>query len=126
MIWDANEKSGSGAVNIYGTFTPSAHNYLNNFVMQDGSTLNLAAWDGVYDIAASVATGQTLGFVADSGATVRVALGTRRVSDREKIVAWPEEEKPNVTFRAADGMNCQFVSAADGLYVTKGFSIIVR
>ena len=85
MIYDDTKKSGSGKVNIYGTFTPSANNYLNNFVMQDGSTLNLVGREGIYDTSSTL-TSQTLGF--GDNATILIDVGERKLETDEKVVAW--------------------------------------
>ena len=125
--WKLEHTGGGGKVNIYGVFTPNAENYLSNFELQDGATLNLKDWnwkdDGIYDISKSV-TGQTLGFA--EGATVYVSLGSRKVSQVERVVAWDAGKKPNVKFRPAPGTSCGFVAKVDGLYAVKGLRIVIR
>ena len=79
---------GTAALNVYGTFKPSAHNYYYGPTMQDGSTIDLSArtsslpsvsdsWDG--DRTLKFASGATVTIdVGDRAATL--ARGTRLVS----------------------------------------------
>ncbi len=124
VLYDLNFAEGSHTVNILGVFTPSEHNYLNHFVLQNGATINLANWDGVYDIETSL-TGQTLGF-ADDEPTVYVSLGNRKVPSKEKVVAWSVDKAPNVKFKPAPGSDFVLAKGADGLYVERGLTLIFR
>ena len=117
---------GSGRVKIYGVFTPMS-DYINNFELQDGATLNLAGPDGIYDITSSL-TGQTLRFAEDDQkTTIYVDVGDRKVSSNQRIVAWAVGKRPNVKFcPAIKSADYGFVAGEDGLYVVKGLIITFR
>ena len=121
MTYGGSSKGGTGKVNVYGVFTPTS-DYINNFVLQDG--VNLADRSGAYDLKSSL-TGQTLGF-AEGVPTVRVALGDRKVRGGEQVVAWEAGSKPNVKFILEAGAKCRLSAKDDGLYVKKGFTLVIR
>ena len=86
-----NNGTGTAALNVYGTFKPSAHNYFYGPTMQDGSTIDLSArtsslpsvsdsWDG----------DNTLKFA--SGATVTIDVGDRAatLTRGTRLVSWSE------------------------------------
>ena len=87
-LFPGNNGTGTAALNVYGTFKPSAHNYYYGPTMQDGSTIDLSArtsslpsvsdsWDG--DRTLKFASGATVTIdVGDRAATL--ARGTRLVS----------------------------------------------
>ena len=87
-LFAGNNGTGTAALNVYGTFKPSAHNYFYGPTMQDGSTIDLSArtspmppvsdaWDG--DRTLKFASGATVTIdVGDRAATL--ALGTRLMS----------------------------------------------
>ena len=71
--------NGSGHLYIGGTYTPVT-DYIYNYVMQNGSTLNLGAKTGAWNCG-------TLAF-ADN-ATITIDLGKREdTGDHGKIVSW--------------------------------------
>ena len=87
-LYPSGNGTGTAALNVYGTFKPSAHNYFYGPTMQDGSTIDLSArtsslpsvsdsWDG--DRTLKFASGATVTIdVGDRAATL--ARGTRLVS----------------------------------------------
>ena len=87
-LFAGNNGTGTAALNVYGTFKPSAHNYFYGPTMQDGSTIDLSArtspmppvsdsWDG--DRTLKFASGATVTIdVGDRAATL--ARGTRLMS----------------------------------------------
>lgn len=124
MVYDDTKKSGTGKVNIYGTFTPSAKNYIHNFVMQDGSTLNLAGRAGIYDVTSSVVTGNSnvLGFA--DGATINIVPGDKRTG---KVVSWTEATKPADTVKfVADRKYGRLEVKDDGIYLHYGLLITIQ
>ena len=123
-IYDGNWKEGTAGVNIYGVFTPSAKNYIHNFVMQDGSTLNLAGRAGIYDVTSSVVTGNSnvLGFA--DGATINLVPGDKRTG---KVVSWTEATKPADTVKfVADRKYGRLEVKDDGLYLHYGLLITIQ
>ena len=121
-LWTGNNKEGTGTVRILGAFTPNAANYLNNFVLQDGATLNLANREGVYDIATSV-TGQTLGF-ADN-AMIYVLPHWKS----GQIVDWTDHAPDNLdtlTFKCALDEQGSIIADENGIFYKKGLTIIFR
>ena len=87
-LFAGNNGVGTAALNVYGSFKPSAHNYFYGPTMQDGSTIDLSArtsslpsvsdsWDG--DRTLKFASGATVTIdVGDRAATL--ARGTRLMS----------------------------------------------
>lgn len=87
-LFAGNNGTGTAALNVYGTFKPSAHNYFYGPTMQDGSTIDLSArtspmppvsdsWDGERSL--KFAPGATVTIdVGDRAATL--ARGTRLMS----------------------------------------------
>lgn len=63
---------------------------------------------------------------AAAGATVRVDLGERKTSSRTPIISWTTPPD-SISFAWPDGVNNKgcLVKKDDGLYVTRGFTIIV-
>lgn len=67
----------------------------------------------------------------ETGATVRVKLGTRSMSSRSPVIAWNDGNRPDnlatLTFTGVEGERKRsFIKKEDGLYVTSGFILIVR
>ena len=118
--YDYDSKNGSGNVNVYGVFTPSEGNYINNFVLQDGATLNLSNQTDVYDLVSPL-TGKTLGFA--DGATIGVKLGAKK---RGKIVAWETRPDASVKFVVPKGSGCWLDVRNDGLYACQGLLMVFR
>ena len=104
-------------INYYGVYTPSEKNERFNFVLQNGSTLDLTGCAGIYDCTSS-ATGKTLGFASDS--TIVVKLGNQK---KGKIVAWTTRPDASVTFVSADGR--ALVAGEEGLYAQRGSILFV-
>ena len=125
--YDYDSKDGSGKVNVYGVFTPSEGNYINNFVLQDGATLNLSNQTDAYNLMSPL-TGKTLGFA--DGATIGVDVGERQVKCRDRLIAWDESTMPanieTLKFKPLHGSRCSLRAHPDGLYIHSGFVILFK
>ena len=128
--YNGNANDGTGALNVYGTFTPSAHDVFYGCTMQDGSTIDLSSRTNALPLVSAFTDGgitNTLKFA--DGATVFINPGTLTVNSKTPIVTW--EEKPanigTVKFKWSDP-ECKraFVRKNDGLYSFCGFMIFVK
>ena len=117
-LFAGNNGTGTAALNVYGTFKPSAHNYFYGPTMQDGSTIDLSArtspmppvsdsWDGERSL--KFASGATVTIdVGDRAATL--ARGTRLMSwsaipDGVTFTFGPEATQAGITpFLTATGL----------------------
>lgn len=122
-------KGVSPLLEIYGTFKPSAHNYFHGCKMMDGSTIDLSSrTNALPRIAAFTSnSAKTLDFETDK--TVYVKFGGYRTASREPIISWTAKpaDIDTVKFKAARGEQpCSFVKKDDGLYIRRGFTILVR
>ena len=121
--------SGTAALNVYGTFKPSEHDYFYGCTMQDGSTIDLSArTNALPRVAAFTTTGdKTLKFA--NNATVRVKLGGRKVSHKTPIVSWETapENLAGLKFVCGDeDRRFSVIKKDDGLYIHTGVVIFVR
>ena len=114
-----------GTHNLYvsGTFKPCTK-FFYGCCMQDGSTIDLSSQSGAWD---TTSTGdcsrKTVSF--DANATVTVDIGTRDLKSGTKIVSW-SQTPTGVKFSAPKGASYCVSRAADGLYYTKGLTVIVH
>lgn len=125
--WDYNQ--GNAIIEVYGTFTPGVeHDFFHGCTMMTGSTIDLSSRTNALPLVSAFTSGaNTLAFA--DGATVNVKLGGRKVARGEPIISW--SAKPanidTVKFKPALGERaCSFVKKDDGLYITRGFMIIVK
>ncbi len=124
-----NGNSGNEAINVYGAFKPSAHNYFHGCRMQEGSTIDLSERTAALPLVSAFTntdSDRTLKFA--DGATVYVALGGKRFTGG-KVISWNEkpENINQVKFRSAPGeRRYAFVAKDDGLYAMNGLIIFVK
>jgi autotransporter-associated beta strand protein len=121
--------SGTAALNVYGTFKPSEHNYFYGCTMQDGSTIDLSARTNALPRVAAFTTDgdKTLKFA--NNATVKIKLGGRKVSRNEPIVSWtnPPDNIARLKFVSGDeDRSFSIIKKDDGLYIHTGTVIFVR
>lgn len=101
----ANANSTS-PIEVYGTFTP-ATTYFHGVEMQDGSTIDLTGWSGVWPLASDLKAGVKDVLFA-SGATVKIDISGRTdmkalaKSASPYLLTWSAVPS-NVTFAMADG-----------------------
>ena len=127
-VFGANYNSGTAALNVYGAFKPSEHDYFYGCTMQDGSTIDLSSrTNALPRVSAFTAGDHTLKFATN--ATVRVKLGGRKVSRNEPIVSWATapENLAGLKFVSGDEDRRFSVIKKDyGLYIHTGVVIFVR
>ena len=128
MAYNFNNNSGTAALNVYGAFKPSEHDYFYGCTMQDGSTIDLSSrTNALPRVSAFTAGDHTLKFATN--ATVRVKLGGRKVSRNEPIVSWATapENLAGLKFVSGDeNRRFSIVKKDDGLYIHTGLVIFVR
>ena len=127
-VFDSNYNLGSAALNVYGTFKPSAHNYFYGCTLMDGSTIDLSNRTGALPETAAFTTAglKTLSFA--SGATVNVLASPKNATKNangKQIISWSAIPE-GVTFQSVK-KGQRLVPKADGLYLEdSGFSLILR
>lgn len=127
-LYDGTDNSGTGALNVYGTFKPSAHDKFYGCTMQNGSMIDLSSRTNALPLVSAFTTGaNTLKFADNS--TVYINAGNLKVGSTSPVITW--DEKPanirTVKFKNADPESSRiFVSRDDGVYGISGFVIIVR
>lgn len=126
-----SNKNVSGTTNlcVYGTFTPQT-DYFYGCTMMNGSSIDLSEKGAPWSLTSAETKGLT-NVVFETGATVRVKLGTRSMSSRSPVIAWNDGNRPDnlatLTFTGVEGERKRsFIKKEDGLYVTSGFILIVR
>jgi len=87
-----NSLSGGATLFIKNRFQPVSE-FINNFQLKNGATLDLTERTAAYSLTSSL-TKKTLGF--ENNATITVDVSGRVLDDDEQIVAWTA--KPNATF----------------------------
>ncbi|MBR0067122.1 MAG: hypothetical protein IJQ00_05970, partial [Kiritimatiellae bacterium] len=127
-VFNDNYNLGSAALNVYGTFKPSAHDYFYGCTLMDGSTIDLSNRTNALPMTAAFTTDgrKTLSFA--SGATVNVlasAKNATKTANGKQIISWSAIPE-GVTFQPVKKAQ-RLVPKADGLYLEgAGFSLIVR
>ena len=125
-LYDGTGDAGSGTVKVFGTFKPSAHDRFYGATMQDGSTIDLSLRTSALPLVSSSAGGdKTLKFA--DGATVYVRLGDFNAPSGTRVISWgqPPANIGTVMIVSAD-IGRSFVPLDDGLYVRRGFMLLVR
>ena len=127
-----SNKNSAGTTNLYvhGTFTP-ATDYFYGCTMMDGSAIDLSLRDAPWSLTSAETKGGLTNVVFETGATVRVKLGDRRVSNSVPVIAWNDDNRPEnldtLTFTGAEGERRRsFVKKEDGLYALSGLMVIVK
>ena len=127
-VYDWNANSGTAALNVYGAFKPSAHDYFYGCTMQDGSTIDLSSrTNALPRVSAFTGGDNTLKFATN--ATVRVKLGERKVSHKTPVVSWETapENLAGLKFVCGDeDRQFSIIKKDDGLYIYTGTIILVR
>ena len=127
-LYDGTANTGTGTVNVSGTFKPSAHDKFYGVTMQSGSTIDLSSRTNALPLVSAFTTGaNTLKFADNS--TVYINTGNLKVGSKSPVITW--DEKPEnirtVKFKNADPESTRtFVSRDDGVYALTGFVIIVK
>ena len=121
---DANSyDSSSGAINVYGTFTPKS-DYFYGVTMQSGSSFDLSAKTGSWNLASSATDNNTVSF-ADNAA-IGLALGERTTRGSIPVVTWATAPAnlDSLTFRRVDaGQERNAAKKSSGIYFRTGLNI---
>ncbi len=110
--------TGSGALNVYGTFAPTNSTYFYGCTMQNGSTIDLSFKDGVWNSTGGADANYKKTVEYASGATVKIDVHGRTFALGDQIIAWTARPE-NVTFVFDDDTAQQGVApviANTGLY----------
>ena len=121
-VFNGNYNLGAAALNVHGTFKPSAHDCFYGCTMMDGSTIDLTNRTTPLPLTSAFTDSglKTLSFA--NGATIRVKVDGRSFSGRTvKVMSW-NEPPANVTFVSAG--NGTVKAEADGLYFVKGGTVL--
>ena len=126
----AGSFAGTNTLVVLGEYRPAegGRKRFPNMVLADGATFNLSEMGNVptFDTFDS-AQNHTLSF-ADN-ATIKVKLGGRTVSGNVPVISWatPPDNLDTLTFVCGDeGQSYALDKRNDGLYVVKGFMILIR
>ena len=130
-----NYNFGAYDIDVFGTFTPSTQGYFHGTTLHDGSMIDLSGLTittlnvvAPYNASSANAQGaKTLHF--ESGATIGVKLGGRKVPRNTPVISWTAATAPDATvkfIRADEGRRLNFIKKEDGLYVLSGMIIIVK
>ena len=131
---EPNYNKGAGVIDVYGTFLPLYGKYFHGARLMDGSIVDFAGWDGsaklpmptVAAFSSSTTGAKTLLF--DSGVTIGVKLGGKKLGVGTQLVSWDAATKPDarVKFKCADGDRRYTLEVRDdGLYyMGSGFVIL--
>jgi hypothetical protein len=112
-------------MSVYGTYTPSDTNLCMKIRMMDGSTINLAGRSNAMPTALDGPNNGSLrAMTFESGATVNIDFGSRKVKSGEKVISW-SSQPTGITF-ADPSKKWHFSAMDDGLYAVRGLSIVVR
>ena len=123
---DANSyDSSSGAINIYGTFTPKS-DYFYGVTMQSGSSFDLSAKTDPWNVASSATDNNTVSF-ADNAA-IGLVLGERTTRGSIPVVTWATAPANlgSLTFRRVDaGQERNAAKESSGIYFRTGLIISI-
>ena len=118
------EADGPGTMSVYGTYTPSETNLCFAIRMMNGSTINLGNRTTAMPVFLSYDPVNPRTMAFESGATVNVDFGSRKVRNEEKVVSW-SSIPAGITFVDPSRRWCLVVKD-DGLYAVRGFKLMVR
>ena len=126
--YPGNGNAGSGPLNVFGTFKPSAHDVFYGCTMQSGSTIDLSLRTKALPLASQYQSGDyTLKFADNS--TIYINTGDLKVNRKSPAITWdePPANIRTVKFKNADPESTRtFVSRDNGVYALTGFVIIVK
>ena len=127
-LYDGTANTGSGTVNVSGTFKPSAHDKFYGVTMQSGLTIDLSSRTNALTLVSAFTTGaNTLKFADNS--TIYINTGDLKVDRKSPAITWdePPANIRTVKFKNADPESTRtFVSRDDGVYALTGFVILIK
>jgi len=116
--------SSSGAINVYGTFTPKS-DYFYGVTMQSGSSFDLSTKTDPWNVASSATDNNTVSF-ADNAA-IGLVLGERTTRGTIPVVTWTTAPANlgSLTFRRIDaGQERTAAKESSGIYFRTGLIIM--
>ncbi len=120
----ASAASASNKISVYGALKPVGTKF-PNIEMKNGSSLDLSGNTLPWSTAAS--QDDHICSFANDARTIYVKIGDRKVPSKTPIVTWATKPANTVKFKRADeGQSGSLVAKDDGLYLMKGFIILVR
>ncbi len=122
----ANPNLGVANMYVNGRFTPASDKWYG-CTLKNGATLDLTRQTGEWPVRCPSSMGMDMVTFAD-GATIAVELKGRMLRNGDRVVVWGAEPE-NVTFVPTPGTRREgyrVVPQADGLYVFRGLTIILR
>ena len=126
--YPGNGNAGSGPLNVFGTFKPSAHDVFYGCTMQSGSTIDLSLRTKALPLASQYQSGDyTLKFADNS--TIYINTGDLKVNRKSPAITWdePPANIRTVKFKNADPESTRtFVSRDNGVYALTGFVILIK
>jgi len=125
----SNFGAGNKMLTVLGTYTPvdGGRTHFPNMLIADGATMDLSYMSDVPTLDTVSADNKIISF--ETNATIKVKLGGRTVSGNVPVISWatPPDNLDTLTFVCGDeGQNYALDKRNDGLYVVKGFMIILR
>ncbi len=123
-----NDVNGTAHVYIKGVYSVGT-GYMNNFVLLDGATLDVAEQTGTWAIESTVKANQRINFA--DGAKIALHIGRRRLADGEKLIGWttPPANLSGLSFVFDEAARAFYALRveSDGLYVRRrGLMFILR
>jgi len=115
---------GAGVISISGTYTPVV-DYMHNFRMLNGSTINLNPRSDVVNLVNSAQSQYVMTFASD--AVITVDVHSRTLGDDEQLLAWSTPPDASVRFvpdAASRSAGVRLWVRDDGLYASRGGFII--
>ncbi len=131
-LYNGLSNAGTGMINVYGTFKPSAHDYFYAVNMRHESVIDLSMRTTALPSVSAFAEGAnalTYGVDNDKPVTIYVSLGERKLPSNTQIISWAEKpaniDKVHFKVRPGEGSRL-FVKKDDGLYTKDGFMITIK
>ena len=114
-----------GTMSVYGTYTPSDTNLCMKIRMMNGSTINLAGRNNAMPTALDGPNNGSLrAMTFETGATINLDFGSRRLKQDEKVVSW--SSIPNGIKFVNPQRKWSLIVTSDGIYVSQGLKIFIR
>lgn len=126
LTWGASASaiSANNKIYVYGALKPVGTKF-PNIEMKNDSTLDLSGNTLPWSTAAS--QDDHICSFANDARTIYVKIGDRKVPSNTPIVTWAAKPANTVKFKRADeGQSGSLVAKDDGLYLMKGFIILVK
>ena len=111
-------------MSVYGTYTPSETNLCFAIRMMNGSTINLGNRTTAMPVFLSYDSANPRTMTFESGATVSLDFGSRKLANGEKVISW-SAIPAGVKFAEASRKWGLFLES-DGIYVQRGLVLVFK